>query len=212
VAQQVIALGDQLHVGVLDAVVDHLDVMTGAVGADVGAARRPVDVGGDRLEDRLDRLVVGLTVAAGHDARPVQRALLTARDPDTEEVDPLLGQGGMAALRVSEVAVAAVDQDVPAAQVGGEVVDHGVGRVTCLDHAHQGPRRLERADPILGRLVAGDRALGAVLVQKPVHAAGGPVVHRHRDLVMGHVARQVGAHRGKSGQAEVSVRAHHQGS
>ena len=72
VAQQVVALGDQLHVGVLDAVVDHLHVVTGTIGADVRAARRTVDVGGDRLEDRLDRLVVWLAVAARHDARPVR--------------------------------------------------------------------------------------------------------------------------------------------
>ena len=110
VAQQVIALGDQLHVGVLDAVVDHLHVVPGAVGADVGAARRPVDVGGDRLEDRLDRLVVGLAVAAGHDARPVQRSLLAAGDADAQEVDALLGELRVAALGVAEVGVAAVDQ------------------------------------------------------------------------------------------------------
>ena len=59
VAQQVVGLGDQLHVGVLDAVVDHLHVVARAVGADVGAARRAVDLGGDRGEDLLD-LVVGL--------------------------------------------------------------------------------------------------------------------------------------------------------
>ena len=59
VAQQVVGLGDQLHVGVLDAVVDHLHVVARAVGADVGAARLAVDLGGDRGEDLLD-LAVGL--------------------------------------------------------------------------------------------------------------------------------------------------------
>ena len=38
-ADQVVRLGDQLHVGVLDAVVHHLHEVAGAVGADVGAAR-----------------------------------------------------------------------------------------------------------------------------------------------------------------------------
>ena len=41
-AQQVVRLGDELHVGVLDAVVHHLDEVAGAVGADVGAARGSV--------------------------------------------------------------------------------------------------------------------------------------------------------------------------
>ena len=112
VAQQVVALGDELHVGVLDAVVDHLDVVTGAVGADVGAARRAVDVGGDRLEDGLDRPVVGLAVAAGHDARPVERPLLAAGDPGADEVDALLGELGVPALGVAVKRVTAVDDHV----------------------------------------------------------------------------------------------------
>jgi hypothetical protein len=40
-AEQVVGLGDELHVGVLDAVVDHLDEMAGAVGAHGGAALEP---------------------------------------------------------------------------------------------------------------------------------------------------------------------------
>jgi hypothetical protein len=44
-ADQVVGLGDQLHVGVLDAVVDHLHVVAGAVGADVGAAGLTVHLG-----------------------------------------------------------------------------------------------------------------------------------------------------------------------
>src|SRR5690606_29023307 len=38
VAQQVVGLADELHVGVFDAVVHHLHEVAGAVGADVGAA------------------------------------------------------------------------------------------------------------------------------------------------------------------------------
>ena len=58
-AQEVVGLRDQLHVGVLDAVVDHLHVVARAVRADVGAARLAVDLRGDRREDLLD-LGVGL--------------------------------------------------------------------------------------------------------------------------------------------------------
>src|SRR5580658_1465500 len=50
VPEQVVGFGDELHVGVLDAVVHHLDEVAGAVGADVGAAGRSVDVGADRFE------------------------------------------------------------------------------------------------------------------------------------------------------------------
>ena len=78
-AQQVVRLGDELHVGVLDAVVHHLHEVAGAVGADVRAARHAVDLGRDLLEDRAERLV-GLLGAAGHDRRAEQRALLAAGD------------------------------------------------------------------------------------------------------------------------------------
>ena len=209
VAEQVIALGDQLHVGVLDPVVDHLHVVARAVGADVGAARRAVDRRGDRLEDRLDGLVVGLAVAAGHDARPVERALLAARDADAEEVDAALGELGVTPLGVAEVGVAAVDHDVAALQVRGDLVDHGVGGGARLNHAHQHARPLERPDPIRDRLMCGDRSLRAVLVHESLGPARGSVVDRDRDLVMGDVARQVRAHRREPGEAEVSVRRAH---
>ena len=53
---QVVGLGDQLHVGVLDAVVHHLHEVAGAVGADVGHAGLALGDRGDRLEDRAERL------------------------------------------------------------------------------------------------------------------------------------------------------------
>ena len=56
-AEQVIRLRDQLHVGVFDAVVHHLHEVAGGVGADVNAAGHAVDVGGDRFEDRAELLV-----------------------------------------------------------------------------------------------------------------------------------------------------------
>ena len=46
-AHEFIGFADELHVGVLDAVVDHLDEVAAAIGADVGAARLAVDLRGD---------------------------------------------------------------------------------------------------------------------------------------------------------------------
>ena len=143
VAQQVVGLGDQLDVGVLDAVVDHLHVVARAVGADVGAARRAVDLGGDRGEDVLD-VVVGLARAAGHDARPVQRALLAAGHADAEEAQAALVHRLVAALGVAEVRVAAVDDRVALVEQRRELLDHRVDRRAGLDHGHDRPRALER--------------------------------------------------------------------
>ena len=110
-AQQVVRLGDELHVGVLDAVVHHLDEVAGAVRADVGAARHAVDLGRDLLEDRAEGLV-RLLGPAGHDRRAEQRALLAAGDAGADEVQALLAQRGLAPDRVGEVRVAGVDDDV----------------------------------------------------------------------------------------------------
>jgi hypothetical protein len=54
-AQQVVGFTDELHVAVLDSVVDHLDVMARAVFADPVAAGRAVfHLGGDGLKDLFD--------------------------------------------------------------------------------------------------------------------------------------------------------------
>ena len=114
-AQQLVGLGDQLHVGVLDAVVHHLDEVARAVGADVRAAGHAVDDGSDRLEHRAQGCV-GLDRSARHDRRALQGALLAAGDPGADEVDADLAQGGLAAAGVREVRVAAVDEDVARAR------------------------------------------------------------------------------------------------
>ena len=151
-AQQVVRLGDELHVGVLDAVVHHLDEVAGAVRADVRAARHAVDLGRDLLEDRAERLV-GLRGAAGHDRRAEQRALLAARDAGADEVQALLAQRGLAADRVREVRVAGVDDDVALLEERHELVDDRVRGAAGLDHdddlarAARATRRSPRPTP-----------------------------------------------------------------
>ncbi len=100
-ADQVVGLGDELHVGVLDAVVDHLHEVAGAVGADVGHARLALGDRGDRAQDRPERLP-RLGRAAGHDRGSVERALLAAGDAGADEVDAGLAHRLLAADRVGE--------------------------------------------------------------------------------------------------------------
>ena len=156
--QQVVGLGDQLHVGVLDAVVDHLHVVARAVGADVGAARLAVDLGRDRREDLLD-LAVGVALAAGHDARPEQRALLAAGDAGADEAQPALAALGRAPARVEEVRVAGVDDDVVVVEQRSQIADHAVHGRARLDHHDDPARALERGDELLERFRRGEVAL-----------------------------------------------------
>ena len=60
VPEQVVGFGDELHVGVLDAVVHHLDEVARPVRPDVRAARGVIHVRADRLEHGAEGLV-GLT-------------------------------------------------------------------------------------------------------------------------------------------------------
>ena len=67
VAEQVVGLGDELHVGVLDAVVDHLHEMSGAIGADVGHAGHAVDDDVAGLEHGAELVDHGIRAGTGFD-------------------------------------------------------------------------------------------------------------------------------------------------
>ncbi len=112
VLEELVGLADQLHVAVLDAVVDHLDVVACAVFADPVAAGGAVfNLGGDGLEDLLHvRPCFG--VAAGHDGRAEARALFAAGDAGADEENALRREVLGAAVGVGEQRVAAVDDDV----------------------------------------------------------------------------------------------------
>ena len=125
-AEQVVGLGDELHVGVLDAVVDHLDEVAGAVGADVGDARLAVGDRGDRREDRAERLV-GLRGAAGHDRRAVERALLAAGDAGADEVDARSRSAFSRRMVSWKSALPPSTMMSPGSKQLGELVDDGVG-------------------------------------------------------------------------------------
>ncbi|ESU50790.1 hypothetical protein P376_1233 [Streptomyces sp. HCCB10043] len=207
-AQQVVRLGDQLHVRVLDAVVDHLHEVARAVRADVRGARRAVlRLRGDPLQHRAQRRV-GLRRAARHDAGPVQRALLAAGDPHSDEVDPALAQLFLAAAGVLEVGVAAVDDDVALLQQWRELLDHRVGGFPRLHHDHQAPGAFQGGDELLGRVCGDEGALVAELLDQGVGPGRGAVVQGDGEAVAGEVPGEVAAHDRESGDADLSSAAH----
>src|SRR5690606_30153007 len=187
VAEQVVGLGDQLHVGVLDAVVHHLHEVPGAVGADVGAAGRPVHLGGDVLQGGAEGRV-GLGGAARHDAGAVQGPFLPAGDAGSDEVDALFAQGGLAAAGVGEVRAPAVDDHVAGLQERGELADHRVGRGAGLHHAHQAAGPLQGGDELLGRVRGKIRPLVSELFYERLGPRGGTVVPGDGMTVPGQVA------------------------
>ena len=101
-------------------------------------------------------------------------------------------------LRVREVRVACVDDDVALVHERNERVDHRIGRVASLDHDDDLARLLERRDEVLEALATDERAFGAVLVDERLHLGCAAVVDRDRKSVPGEVSGQVAAHHGQS--------------
>ena len=111
VAHDAVDLGDHLHVGIFDAVVDGLDEVAGALGPDPGGAGLAVELGrygGEDVGDAVPRLLA----AARHHRGAVAGALLATGDADAEEVDAAFGIGRDAAAGVAEIGIAGIDQDV----------------------------------------------------------------------------------------------------
>jgi hypothetical protein len=206
-AEQVVGLGDELHVGVLDAVVDHLDVVAGAARTDQPAARHPVDLGGHRGQELLHQ-GVGLGGAAGHDAGAPQRPLLAPGHPRPEEAQAARVHGLLAADSVLEVAVAAVDQEVALVQVAGQLLEDGVDGRAGLDHDQDAARPGQGGHELLGRGGPDQLALVAVAVEQLAGPALGPVVDGHREPVPGRVAGQVRPHGGQAGDAQLALSSH----
>src|SRR5262249_46646642 len=152
-------LGDELHVAVLDAVVDHLHVMAGAAGAHVVHAGPVVDLGGDFGQHR-GQVLVRTARAAGHERRAVARALLAARDAHSHVPQA----GGFvltgAALGVGEVLVAAVYHQVAGFETGAQRGKRVVDGCARLYHKNNAARALEGRRQLGRRLGPDDLLAG----------------------------------------------------
>src|SRR6266576_1840959 len=140
------ALGVRLHQAVLDAVVHHLHEVPCARRADVRVAllRR------ERREDRLESLH-RLVVAADHQAEADLEAPDAAGHAGVDVVDPALLRLRVAALRVAEVRVAAVDDRVVLVGDAEQLVERVLGDLAGGDHHPECARRLELALQLLER-------------------------------------------------------------
>jgi hypothetical protein len=113
---------DQLHVAVLDTIVDHLDVVTCAFLADPVTTWLAICLGCDRLEDFLD-MGPCIWMTTRHQRRAVTSAFLTTRHTcSNEEITisdryqrslPLISEVFASTVRVGEMRVSSIDNDVP---------------------------------------------------------------------------------------------------
>lgn len=128
-------LADQLHVTILDTVVDHLDVVAGTLITDPVAASLAVALGGNALEDILD-VRPGLLVTTGHERGAVTGTLLTTRDTAADEADALLGKVLGTAVAVGEVGVTTINDDIALLEVGQERLNELVDGLSSHNQEH----------------------------------------------------------------------------
>src|ERR1019366_8367303 len=193
---------------ILDAVVDHLDVMARAVFAHpIAAGRAVLDLGGDLLEYVL-RVRPGGRRTARHDARPAPGAFLAAGNTGAD-VEQTLGLDVFRpANRVHEEGVAAVNEDVPGFEGGDDVVDEFVHRLARLHHEHDAAGLLQQADHFLDGVGADDIGALGFFVEEVVHLGDGAVVSGHSEPVVVHVQDQILAHNGQPNYSNISFRFH----
>src|SRR5438067_2144402 len=99
-------------------------------------------------------MLIGVAVAAGHEAWAPECAFLAAADAHAEEFDSGAGEFFYAALGIGEKGVAAVDDDVAFLQMRAKLGDDGIDRSTGLDHDEDAAGTLEELDELGNRLCA----------------------------------------------------------
>ena len=201
---QIVGFGDQLHVGIFDAVVHHLHIVAGALRADVGAAGHAIDLGRHLGQHRRDP-VPGFAVAAGHHAGALERAFLAAGNAHADEADLFRFASLVAARGVGEQRVAAVDDDVVLLEMGQELVDHLVDRRARLDHDEDRAGLGDAGDKLGERLGREKAAFTAVLGDELIGPLMVAVENRDAEPMPRRVSRQIGAHDGQSEDADVSL-------
>ena len=182
---------------------DHLDVVAGAFGADIGAAGLAIDLGRHLGDDRLDA-GIGLARAARHHARTFERAFFAARNAHADELDVAFLQVMEATVRVGIERVAAIDDDVARLQVRQQFLDHLIDRLTGLDHDDDGARLGDRGNEFRDRLRRREAAFGAMLVDQFVGAGAVAVEHGDAKALASGVAGEIGAHHGETEHANIS--------
>jgi len=123
----VVGFADQLHVTVLDAIVDHLDEVACTAVAHPLAAGLAVGLGTDRLEDGTDEGPRGL-VATGHQRGSVAGTLLATTHAGSHVEQTQFGQLVAAAGCVLVLGVAAIDDHITGGEQRHQLLDEIVDR------------------------------------------------------------------------------------
>ncbi len=132
--QHRIGFGNQLHVAILDAVMNHLHIMASAISTDIGDTRLTVFSNrGNLLQNRSNKFI-GFFLATRHDGRPFQSSLFTTGNTCTDKVKTFGRQFTVTTDGVLEEGVAAINDDVAFIEVRLKGIDGAVGASPSLHH------------------------------------------------------------------------------
>ncbi len=206
-AQHVPRLGDELHVAVLDAVVDHLDEVARRRRRPTCVTHGPASVlRGDRLEHVLDARPTTLVRArpasstartAPLPRRPTRRSRRSGcrRPPAPPRAGAVSSNHELPpSIRMS-----------PASSTGRSFVDRLIDRLARRDHHQDPPRPLERRGQLFEGLGARRTPAPGCVAQKVVDPLRLEIPDRDRHAARLDVQREVAAHRAEADDAESGV-------
>ena len=196
--------GDQLHVAVFDAVVDHLDVVTRTTWPDVRNARSVLGFGRDGFEHRL-QLLVGADGTARHEGWAPEGTFFAAGDTHTHELHSAGGIFARATLCISVERVATVDQDVAFIEKRREFLGYCVYCSASLHHQEDSTRAFQRVDEFF----EGERAKNVGVLapgrKEFLGTRSRAIVDGRSEAIAGNVEGEVLAHDGQSNDAHVPL-------
>ena len=201
--QEIVGLGDQLHVGIFDAVVHHLDVVARAVGADIGAA------------GTASRLAPPSWSGTARSARrPRGRRPASCSGPCSAPSSPPETPMPTKRIRFASHAlprrIVSVNRELPASiRMSSGSRCGASSSMTSSTGLPAWTRTMtirgvfERRDELRDALRRNEPPLAAVLAHQRVGAFGVAVEQRHAESVARRVAGQIGAHHRQSEDAEI---------
>lgn len=183
-------LANELHVTVLNTVVDHLDVVTGTLVTDPVTAWLVVALGGDALEDVLDWGPSSL-VTTGHHGGTVAGTLLATGNTGADKVEALGLEVLGPPVGVGEVRVSTVNDDVSSLEQGQKGLDPVVDSLASLHEKHDTTGLLEGGDELLGGVGTDNGLALSLVLEEAVDLGDGSVEGSDGETVVSHVQDNV---------------------
>ena len=202
-SHEIVGFADQLHITILNTVVNHFYEVTGTCVADPITTGLPVfGLGSDSLQNGLN-MRPGFFVSPGHDGRAVARSLFSPGNTGSNKADPFGRQLFVPAIAIFVVGVSAVDDDVSRLQNIHNRLDGKVHGFTGLHHQHDNSWLLESQHHVFDVMVSLHRSSLGFVFKKFINFVAATIAHRDLEAVIVHVEDQVLTHHGKAIKADI---------